>query len=319
MAVSNVSFSKTPQAVDDSFSVTSSGPVLLDVMANDRGGKAKKLYSIDDAGGGDQDTNSTNDLLDKDAPGVVEQTALGGSIAITDGKVQYTAPSFAQYLDDGQNFVDSFGYAIQMGNGTISTATVKVNLSGSRDLGFEDGGFISGGWEITGQVGVVTSDITGGNPSPNPDAGGATVNPTEGGYFAKLLAGTTPNNAVEDFLGVGNTAIDSLTGSPTDASAIKTKLYLKTGDTVSFDWFFDERDGQIGIFNDTAFFTTLDGTLTELADSTTVNTDGTGWQTFSFVVGSDIGLVDFGIGIANGLDTALDSALYIDNLRVVSI
>lgn len=48
-----VSFANTPQAKDDLFTGTgltedSLGAVYLDVMANDLGGNAKTLYSLDD-------------------------------------------------------------------------------------------------------------------------------------------------------------------------------------------------------------------------------------------------------------------------------
>ena len=53
MAISTVSFSNTPQATGDSFlyeNLVQDGLdyICLDVMANDLGGKAKTLYSLDD-------------------------------------------------------------------------------------------------------------------------------------------------------------------------------------------------------------------------------------------------------------------------------
>jgi hypothetical protein len=56
MAVSTVSYTKTPQAGDDASwydeddylsALSANGSILLDVMSNDLGGNAKKLYSID--------------------------------------------------------------------------------------------------------------------------------------------------------------------------------------------------------------------------------------------------------------------------------
>ena len=51
-----ISFNNTPQAADDFFSTAQTGltedglpgAVILDVMANDAGGKGKSLYSLDD-------------------------------------------------------------------------------------------------------------------------------------------------------------------------------------------------------------------------------------------------------------------------------
>ena len=59
MAISPVSFLNTPQAGDDLWFYTEdellllggSAQLILDVMANDTGGKAKTLFSIDDGAG----------------------------------------------------------------------------------------------------------------------------------------------------------------------------------------------------------------------------------------------------------------------------
>ena len=56
--MSTKSFTNTPQAnndvfvfVEDTVSISGSN-LLLDVMANDLGGNAKKLFSVDDGNGG---------------------------------------------------------------------------------------------------------------------------------------------------------------------------------------------------------------------------------------------------------------------------
>src|ERR1700687_5786483 len=62
-----VSIANTPQAADDIFTSTSTGLTadnlqiaFLDVMANDKGGNSKTLFSIDEG------TNSLTDLLTQD-------------------------------------------------------------------------------------------------------------------------------------------------------------------------------------------------------------------------------------------------------------
>src|SRR2546421_12126890 len=88
-----ISFSNTPQANADFLAAALTGltednlgfaPVLLDVMANDLGGNAKSLYSLDDgvsSGGPD------GDLLMQDAVGVANLSAHGATIKITaDGR-----------------------------------------------------------------------------------------------------------------------------------------------------------------------------------------------------------------------------------------
>jgi VCBS repeat-containing protein len=139
MAVSTVSYSKTPQAGDDVYSwqendylsaLNSSGSVLLDVMSNDLGGNAKQLYSIDNG-------DALKDLLTKD-PGLCtawETTAGGNQMRINNGKIEFKlADGFnLNTLAEGQGYADSFTYSIQLGNGTISCATVKLNFIGQND------------------------------------------------------------------------------------------------------------------------------------------------------------------------------------------
>ena len=141
-----VSFSNTPQAKDDIFSFTEiealagTGIRLLTVLANDSGGAAKSLYSLDD-GESDPVTGlkryAPEDLLMKDGLGVVQYSALGAKIWITaDGKIAYDANSIADTLNAlaaGEPLTDTITYAIQLGNGTLSWATTTINIIGAND------------------------------------------------------------------------------------------------------------------------------------------------------------------------------------------
>jgi hypothetical protein len=145
-----VSFSNTPQAVDDYFSWTEdallalynfntvSGALSLDVMANDLGGNAKTLYSIDDG------VNYLTNLLSADPlnnSGVSTWEAIGGgdTIRIDHGKVDINLTNSIPTLTGGStdinaltasdHIVDTFDYAIQLGNGALSWA--KVTLDGA--------------------------------------------------------------------------------------------------------------------------------------------------------------------------------------------
>src|SRR5438132_10186183 len=102
------SFSNTPQAVDDYFTSLVTGltedsiaKIILDVMANDLGGAAKVLWSIDNSvsapvtGG-----TAPADLLTQDtarAESLSSDTSLNGAkIWITsDGKVGYDAATLS--------------------------------------------------------------------------------------------------------------------------------------------------------------------------------------------------------------------------------
>ncbi len=150
-----ISFSNTPQAKDDPFADTdltedSLGIQYLDVMANDLGGNAKTLYSLDDGTSAVSYTNpqggtSPTDLLTQDTARAeatsTDYSALGARIWITvDGKVGYDGSTFSpavkaqlQQLAAGEYATDSFTYAIQLGNGTLSWATATVQIAGAND------------------------------------------------------------------------------------------------------------------------------------------------------------------------------------------
>jgi VCBS repeat-containing protein len=135
-------FDLLPQAKDDLFtgrvSEDPASPVFLDVLANDRGGAARKLYSIDNATG-------PTDLLHKDSArseaASIDRSAGGATIWITpDGKVGYDLSTAAdafrsqlQALDQGEHLTDSFTYAIQLGNGVLSFARAQVQIAGAND------------------------------------------------------------------------------------------------------------------------------------------------------------------------------------------
>src|SRR5258706_5584943 len=146
------SFSNTPQAQDDVITNTGLtedllGIRYLDVMANDLGGNAKMLWSLDNGISVSTDTRiyAPVDLLAQDtarAELVSTDTSLNGAkIWITsDGKVGYDAACLTaafkaqlQALAAGETLNDSFTYAIRLGNGTLSWATAQVQFGGVND------------------------------------------------------------------------------------------------------------------------------------------------------------------------------------------
>ena len=149
-----VSFSNTPQAANDLFLSSQTGltedilkVVYLDVMANDLGGNAKILYSLDNSISASTSTTiyAPVDLLTQDtarAEANSSDTSLfGAKIWITtDGKVGYDATTLSdsfkatlQSLGAGQFLSDTFTYAIRLGNGTLSWATASVQFAGMND------------------------------------------------------------------------------------------------------------------------------------------------------------------------------------------
>src|SRR6185295_799883 len=144
----SVSFNNTPQAKDDFFTTATDGfnednlasrtPIIFDVMANDAGGNGKSLYSLDD---GINSAGANGDLLQQHVAGAANHSLHGATIKITpDGKVSYDASTLdagfvadLQQLAAGEFATDSFTYAIQRGNGTLSWATATVQIAGAND------------------------------------------------------------------------------------------------------------------------------------------------------------------------------------------
>jgi VCBS repeat-containing protein len=148
---STTSFSNTPQATDNSYYYDDlvanlQGYVILDVMSDDLGGKAKVLWSIDD-----NDSASTatkiyapvdlllNDSVTASGYSAWETTEHGARIAITvDGRIAFDAntATFQAYLaalPEGAEVAETFTYAIRLGDGTLSWATVDVYFEGVND------------------------------------------------------------------------------------------------------------------------------------------------------------------------------------------
>ncbi len=144
MTTHSTSFDNTPQAEDDLFTVAmlgglseDGGTVTLDVMANDLGGKAKTLYSLDD-GTENEGSSTSADLLTQDAVGAGNLSQSGALIEVlANGSVTYTMTDASklhfQYLAAGQVGLDTFTYAIRLGNGTLSWATATVQITGVND------------------------------------------------------------------------------------------------------------------------------------------------------------------------------------------
>ena len=202
------SFTNTPQAGDDTFywtedSLLASGLlsgngniITLDVMANDLGGNAKTLFSIDDGNG---HTNLTDyDLLNADNTGAGELTAGGNQIAIVNGKIQLNltqslaalGATDVNSLGAGDHIHDEFVYAIRLANGTLSQAKVTVDIQGQNDAAY----FAAGGDTSSN----LTEDAT------TPAIGTLTVVDSDHGQSHTQAA----NNAASDS-GLGTYSVDA--------------------------------------------------------------------------------------------------------------
>jgi VCBS repeat-containing protein len=154
---SATSFTNTPQAGDDSYTYwedllktdstlynSATNTILLDVMANDKGGSAKTLFSVDDGDG--NPITSDFDLISKDVDSSGsspwQATLEGNWVRINNGKIEYRIADGSgipghgvsvDTLSGGEVLDDQFVYAIRLGNGTLSEATVHISITGAND------------------------------------------------------------------------------------------------------------------------------------------------------------------------------------------
>ena len=109
-----------PQAKDDTAQGLENRTVLIDVMLNDLGGNGKSLWSLDQ-------TNSATQT----AAGAKVRLTSGAQIWFVDGKVAFDPGSAFDHLAAGATAVETFRYAIRMGNGVVRAATSYRTHDGS--------------------------------------------------------------------------------------------------------------------------------------------------------------------------------------------
>jgi VCBS repeat-containing protein len=253
MALNTTSLSNTPQAGDDSYSYTENdliasglltgNIVTLDVMANDLGGKAKTLYSIDDGNG-----DFLKDLLASNVTTGWECTAGGNMVCIVNGKIQIDlthslAPGGSvDSLRAGEVIQDSFLYTIRLANGTLSYAKVSFQVVGQNDAatisasGEEDTNVVEAGG---------LNNVTLGDPSAHGKLTVVDVDHGQAGFQAPTsLVGNygtftfdstsgdwlyTLDQHKADVLKGGQAATDSLTVTSVDGTASQTITVHITG------------------------------------------------------------------------------------------
>ncbi|WP_421249063.1 VCBS domain-containing protein, partial [Aeromonas sanarellii] len=242
------SFSNTTQAKDDSFSTALidgvsgslitedfTGIVYLDVMANDLGGNAKTLWSLDDgiSESSSLKTYAPTDLLTQDTARYesvsTDTSYYGAKIWITaEGKVGYDASTLSatfrealQALSPGQTLSDSFTYSIRLGNGTLSWATATIQFAGVNDVAV-----ITGTSTLTLSESDAAQSTGGKLDATDVDSSAAFVVQTDvagnNGYgkFTIAADGTwtyAMNNAHDEFVG-GVDYTDSITVTTADGT-----------------------------------------------------------------------------------------------------
>ncbi|MGG5818845.1 VCBS domain-containing protein, partial [Falsiroseomonas sp. HW251] len=173
--VAQVAIKNTPQAVNDTGTISENGTTTLNVLANDLGGGAKQLWSIY------QDDPSVQTAVGVDVEVVADKIE---ATILADGQLELTIIEGAyDYLGAGQTATVTFNYSIRMSNGAISVAQVTLTITGTND-------------------GPVLSDTA--DPAAVVELSDAA---------AQNLAAITGSFAVTD-LDVGDTLTPSVVGSP---------------------------------------------------------------------------------------------------------
>jgi len=239
------SFSNTPQAMDDAYSLTEAGLqsnsysgvsyndvthiLTLDVMSNDLGGGAKTLFAIDDGNG---HTNLTDyDLLTKDTAGVWEASANGNRIQIADGKINVDISHFLQSvgvasidaLGAGDRIQDEFVYSIRLANGALSQAKVTIDIQGSNDLAAITGnhaGSVTEDTQLTASGALTVTDVDRGENHAQAGTGATAL----GSYSVDANGqwSYSVDNAAVQHLAAGQTTTDSFVVKSADGTATQT-------------------------------------------------------------------------------------------------
>lgn len=256
------SLTNTPQAGDDTYNYLEdllysdstlynqlTNTLTIDVMKNDLGGKAKSLFSISDVDGTPIDDLTACDLLTNSKNSLWEQTTQGNWIRIWNGKVEYrlndgtnpnTNPGAGLDINSiagGTTLHDTFVYAIKLGNGTLSWATVTINIAGANDAATISGQTSGGVSEdaatntVSGDLNV--NDIDSGEARFQAPASGSLTgtygnfvfNAETGGWTFTLDNSRTAVQA----LAAGQTATQGLTVTSLDGTASQTITITITG------------------------------------------------------------------------------------------
>jgi VCBS repeat-containing protein len=190
---------------------------------------------------------------------------------------------------------------------------IVVTIEGADELA--NGGFEEGltGFQTVGSAQTLTTATV----------GLFTIAPTQGTQFLALSTASAgdplPTDAeIETFLGLDSGVLDAAgNGDATEGSAVQTSVFLKAGETLTFDYLLATEDAAPS--NDFAFLTiTSTASVEDLADIELANTTGgsTDWQSFSFTA-TDAGTYDLGLGIVDTGSLDGTSTLFIDWMLII--
>ncbi|MFT3684360.1 MAG: GC-type dockerin domain-anchored protein [Phycisphaerales bacterium] len=145
--------------------------------------------------------------------------------------------------------------------------------------------------------------------------------PTEGNRCVLLTSRATTAAQLATFLGCTTAAMQAAAGTNTtltDGCAIKQSFVVAAGDTLTFDFAFNNAEDTNNLdWPDTAFVV-INGVPTKLASSAQTPHGWTAVQTFSKTDLTE-GSVTVSFVVCNFADFSLDSQLMVDNVRIESV
>ncbi|MBR0673119.1 VCBS domain-containing protein, partial [Neoroseomonas soli] len=124
-----------PQAQADSGALREDGYEFIDVLANDLGGGAKRLWSLNQADLSVSTAYGDAVLVDGGrllVEIVEDPNAPGSGYYVLKVSENPTGPGY-DHLGEGQTTDVVFNYAIRLANGAISTSTVTISVTGVND------------------------------------------------------------------------------------------------------------------------------------------------------------------------------------------
>ncbi len=302
------------------------GTIAVSATATDAAGNTSTAASVNilldqlivnnDTANTTEDNSVNIDVLDNDVfNGSPTITGVGTA---SNGMVIIEPNNTITYVpNDDYNGTDSFTYTV-MSNGLTETGTVNVTVVADADpavlvsppqalsinnppMSFESG-FTS--WSTSNSV-AISTDFMG-------------VTPTQGSNMAELTTGPDTQASIESALGLAPGTLDSFSADATDGAYIQTAIQVNAGDTIDIDWNFynGENAGFIAQGYNDIVVLVVDGVATLLARASDIGGVGfLGWQTQTFNVATD-GIIEIGFVIMNVRDTAVDSTLLVDNVRI---
>ncbi|MDP1660435.1 MAG: GC-type dockerin domain-anchored protein [Phycisphaerales bacterium] len=189
----------------------------------------------------------------------------------------------------------------------VAALTACAGTAALADI--SNGGFESlpavTGWTTSGTVALST---------------GAPAAPTQGAYAALLTAGNTAAATLAALLGCTTAQLMAEAGTTTavrDGAAILQTFTVNSGDTISFDFAFNNAETTNNLLWPDTAFVVVNGVPQKLAGSATTPQ---GWTPVQQVSKSNLtgGTITLAFAVCNFADFAVDSQLMIDNVRIIT-